>query len=60
MSLQDCAAGAFLTPEDDADVVARDTRVRCGGISWQIAGAVAEVSGGHRSDEADLAWAGRR
>ncbi len=44
--LQDCAADAFSTPEDDADVVAPDTQVRYGGISWQIAGAVAEVASG--------------
>ena len=45
-SLQDCAAGAFLSPEDDADVVAPDTAFRYGGISWQVAGAVAEAASG--------------
>lgn len=44
--LEDCAAGTWTTPADDADVVAPDTEFRYGGVQWQIAGAVAEsVSG---------------
>lgn len=44
--IEDCAATAWATPADDADIVAPDTEFRYGGVQWQIAGAVAEsVSG---------------
>lgn len=44
--LEDCAATAWATPEDDGDIVPPDTEFRYGGVPWQIAGAVAEsVSG---------------
>jgi CubicO group peptidase (beta-lactamase class C family) len=45
-TLQDCAAGIFTTPADDADIVAPDTEFRYGGAQWQVAGAVAEIASG--------------
>jgi CubicO group peptidase (beta-lactamase class C family) len=44
--LEECAASAWATPGDDADVVAPDTEFRYGGVQWQIAGAVAETVSG--------------
>lgn len=41
--LEECAADAFNSPDDDADVVAPDTEFRYGGVQWQVAGAVAEA-----------------
>ncbi len=46
VELEECAAGAWTTPGDDADVVAPDTEWRYGGVQWQIAGAVAETVSG--------------
>ncbi len=44
--LEDCAATAWATPDDDGDVVPPDTEFRYGGVQWQIAGAVAETVSG--------------
>ncbi|SOC47262.1 CubicO group peptidase, beta-lactamase class C family [Blastococcus aggregatus] len=44
--LEDCAATAWATPGDDADIVPPDTEFRYGGVQWQIAGAVAETVSG--------------
>ena len=44
--LQECAASAWATNGDDADVVPPDTEFRYGGVPWQIAGAVAETVSG--------------
>ena len=41
--LERCAAAAFESDADDADVVAPDTEFRYGGVQWQVAGAVAET-----------------
>ncbi len=46
INLQDCAADVFLSPDDDAEVIEPDTRVRYGGIQWQVAGGVAEAVSG--------------
>jgi CubicO group peptidase (beta-lactamase class C family) len=45
-TMQDCAAGIFTTPADDADIAAPDTEYRYGGAQWQVAGAVAEIASG--------------
>lgn len=44
--LEECAAAAFTTPDDDADVIPPDTEYRYGGVQWQVAGAVAEAVSG--------------
>ncbi len=44
--IEDCAATAWATPGDDADIVPPDTEFRYGGVQWQIAGAVAETVSG--------------
>ena len=44
--MEECAATAWTTPDDDADIVAPDTEFRYGGVQWQIAGAVAETVSG--------------
>lgn len=44
--LEECAAAAWTTPADDADVVPPDTEFRYGGVQWQIAGAVAQTVSG--------------
>jgi CubicO group peptidase (beta-lactamase class C family) len=36
----------FLTPDDDAEVVAPDTEYRYGGAQWQVAGGLAEAVAG--------------
>lgn len=56
--LEECAAEAWTTPADDADVVPPDTEYRYGGVQWQVAGAVAEtVSGRSWSDLIDEIYA---
>jgi CubicO group peptidase (beta-lactamase class C family) len=45
-TIQECAAQAFTTPDDDGDIVPPDTEYRYGGAQWQVAGAVAEVASG--------------
>ena len=45
-SLQDCAKTLMTTPDDDAHVIAPDTKFRYGGAQWQVAGAVAEIASG--------------
>ncbi len=44
--MEDCAAAAWTSSADDADIVAPDTQFRYGGVQWQIAGAVAETVSG--------------
>ncbi|WP_176946307.1 serine hydrolase domain-containing protein [Blastococcus aurantiacus] len=44
--MEDCAATAWTTPDDDADIAPPDTEFRYGGVQWQIAGAVAETVSG--------------
>jgi CubicO group peptidase (beta-lactamase class C family) len=44
--IEECAAGAWATPDDDGDIVPPDTEYRYGGVQWQIAGAVAETVSG--------------
>ncbi|MGY1751843.1 serine hydrolase domain-containing protein [Blastococcus sp. SYSU D01042] len=44
--MEECAAAAWKTPGDDADIVPPDTQFRYGGVQWQIAGAVAETVSG--------------
>lgn len=44
--LEECAATAWATPDDDGDIVPPDTEFRYGGVQWQIAGAVAETVSG--------------
>jgi len=44
--IEDCAAAAWTTTGDDADVVPPDTEFRYGGVQWQVAGAVAETVSG--------------
>ncbi|SDF13668.1 CubicO group peptidase, beta-lactamase class C family [Blastococcus fimeti] len=46
VELEECAATAWTTTGDDADVVPPDTEFRYGGVQWQIAGAVAETVSG--------------
>ena len=45
-NLQDCVEQILTTPDDDADVVAPDTRFRYGGAQWQVAGGLAEAASG--------------
>lgn len=44
--IEECAAAAWTTPDDDADIAPPDTEFRYGGVQWQIAGAVAETVSG--------------
>jgi CubicO group peptidase (beta-lactamase class C family) len=44
--IEACAESIFITPDDDADVIAPDTEFRYGGAQWQTAGAVAEAVSG--------------
>lgn len=44
--IEECAAAAWSSPGDDADVIPPDTQFRYGGVQWQIAGAVAETVSG--------------
>ena len=46
VEIEECAATAWATPDDDGDVVPPDTEFRYGGVQWQIAGAVAETVSG--------------
>ena len=46
VEIEDCAATAWTTPDDDADIAVPDTEFRYGGVQWQIAGAVAETVSG--------------
>ncbi|TKJ18510.1 serine hydrolase [Blastococcus sp. CCUG 61487] len=51
VELEICAASAWSTPADDADIAPPDTEFRYGGVQWQIAGAVAETVSGRTWDE---------
>ena len=44
--IEDCAATAWTTPDDDGDIAPPDTEFHYGGVQWQIAGAVAETVSG--------------
>ncbi|MGI9578136.1 MAG: serine hydrolase domain-containing protein [Microthrixaceae bacterium] len=50
-SLSECGQSILLNAEDDADVIAPDTRFRYGGGQWQVAGAVAEAASGKSWEE---------